>query len=42
MALRGMAQANIDLSIFQDTKCTDGIYTRESAGYRVVATDALS
>ena len=41
-ALRGMAQANIDLGVFQETKCTDGIYTRESAGYCVVATDAPS
>ena len=41
-ALRGMAKANIDLGVFQETKCTDGIYTRESTGYRVVATDALS
>ena len=39
-ALRGMAQANTDLGVFQDTKCTDGIYTLELAGYRVVATDA--
>ena len=42
LALRGMAQANIDLIVFQETKCTDGIYTRKSARYRVVATDALS
>ena len=41
-ALQGMSQANMDLGIFQETKCTDGIYTRESAGYRVVATDAPS
>ena len=41
-ALRGMAQANIDLGVFQETKCTDGIYTRLSARYRVVATDAPS
>ena len=41
-ALRGMYQANMDLGIFQETKCTDEIYTRESAGYRVVATDAPS
>ena len=41
-ALRGMFQANMDLGIFQETKCTDGIYTRESAGYRVVATVASS
>ena len=38
--LRGMAQDNMDLGIFQVTKCTDGIYTRASAGYSVVATDA--
>ena len=37
-----MAQANMYLSIFQDTKCTDGIYTRELAGYSVVAMDAPS
>ena len=41
-ALRGMSQANMDLGIFQEKKCTDGIYTHESAGYRVVATDAPS
>ena len=41
-ALRGMAQANIDLGVFQETKCTDGIYTRESAGYRGIATDSPS
>ena len=32
----------MDLGIFQETKCTDRICTRESAGYPVVATDALS
>ena len=42
LALRGMSQANMDLGIFQETKCTYGIYTRESSGYRVVATDAPS
>ena len=41
-ALRGISQANMDLGIFQDTKCTDGIYTRELARYRILATDALS
>ena len=30
----------MDLGIFQETKCTDDIYTRESAGYSVIATDA--
>ena len=42
LALRGISQANMDLGIFQETKCTEGIYTRESAGYRVVATDTPS
>ena len=41
-ALRGMSQANMDLGIFQETKRTDGIYTRESVGYCVVATDSPS
>ena len=40
--LRGMSQANMDLGILQETKLTDGIYTRGSAGYSVVATDAPS
>ena len=31
-ALTGMAQANMDLGILQETKITDGIYTRGSAG----------
>ena len=31
MALRGMSQANMDLGILQETKLTDGIYTRGSA-----------
>ena len=40
MALRGMSQANMDLGIFQETKVTEGIYTRRLAGYSVVASDA--
>ena len=32
----------MDLGILQETKLTDGIYTRGSAGYSVFATDALS
>ena len=42
LALRGMSQANMGLGIFQETKVTYGIYTRGSAGYSVVATDAPS
>ena len=41
-ALRGVSQANMDLGILQETKLTDGIYTRRSAGYSVVATDVPS
>ena len=41
-ALRGMYQANLHMGILQETKITDGVYTRASAGYRVVATDAPS
>ena len=41
-ALLGMSQSNMDLGIFQETKCTNGIYTRELDGYRVIATDVPS
>ena len=41
-AMRGISQANMDLGILQETKLTDGIYTRGSAGYSFVATDAPS
>ena len=41
-ALRGVSQANMDLGILQETKLTEGIYTRGSAGYSVIATDAPS
>ena len=41
-ALRGMAQASIDLGVFPETKCTDGVYTCASDGYRIVATDTPS
>ena len=32
----------MDLGIFQETKLTDGIYTRGSAGYSVLTTDTPS
>ena len=32
----------MDLGVLQETKLTDGIYTRRSAGYSVVATDTPS
>ena len=37
-----MNQANMDMGVMQETNITDGVYTRASAGYRVVATDAPS
>ena len=41
-ALWGVAQANMYLGMFQETKCMDDIYTCKSAGYSVIATDAPS
>ena len=41
-ALRGMSQANMDLCILQETKLTDGVYTRGLAGYNVIAMDVPS
>ena len=35
-----MAQSNLDLGFFQDTKVTYEIHTRKSAGYRVFTADA--
>ena len=40
LALRGMSQANMYLGIFKETKLMDSVYTRGSALYSVVATDA--
>ena len=40
IALRAMEQMNVDLGILTEAKLTDGIYTRFSSGYHVVATDA--
>ena len=40
--LRGMSQDNMGLGILQETELTNGIYTRGSDGYSVVATDAPS
>ena len=41
-ALRGMSQAKINLGILKETKLKARIYTRGSAGYSVVTTDAPS
>ena len=40
--LRGISQANMELGIFQEKKLEDGIYTRNSDGHSVVATDMPS
>ena len=37
-----MSQANMDLSVFHETKITKRIYTCESSGYKVVATETPS
>ena len=42
MALRGTSQATMDLGILQEFNLMDGIYTRGSAGYNVIAADAPS
>ena len=39
-AVRVVSQANMDLGIFQETKVTDGIYTRGYAGYNLIAMGA--
>ena len=40
-ALWGIAQANINLGFFQETKLTKVVYAQEFEGYRVVVSDAL-
>ena len=35
-----MLQANVDIGVFQGTKVTERIYTRDSSGYRVVLSEA--
>ena len=37
--LRGMSQTNLDLGVIQESKITDGIYTRRSDGYSIFTTD---
>ena len=41
-ALRAMDGIGTDLGFLMETKVTDGIYTRESSGYSVVALNAPS
>ena len=42
LALRGMAQSNLGLGIFQETKVIGRIHTCVSVGYLFFATDTLS
>jgi len=41
-ALYAMDQMNVDVGILTEAKLTEGIYTRRSSGYTVVATRAVS
>ena len=41
MGLRGVSQANLELSVLQETNLTYVVYTRGSVGYIDVATYAL-
>jgi len=41
-ALRAMDALGVDIGLFQETKLTKGIYTRNSSGYSVLASDAPS
>ena len=40
--LRGVAQANLDLGVIQETKIKDGVYTCISAGNSIVARNTKS
>ena len=42
LALHEVAQYNLDLGVFQDTKVTDGIHMRAPAVYHVFVTNTLS
>ena len=41
-ALRALSKVGVDICFLTETKLTDGIYTRFSSGYRVLATNAVS
>ena len=41
MALRGMAQANLDLGFLQETKLMYEVYNCDSSGFIIVDTDVL-
>ena len=41
-AARGLAQMGMDIAVLQETKLTGGIYTKQTNGYKVFASDAIS
>lgn len=41
LELYDMDQANVDLVLLQETKITDGVYARDSAGFCIFASDTL-
>jgi len=41
-ACRALGSLNVDIAVLQETKLTNGIYTRNSSGYSIVASDAPS
>ena len=41
-ACRALSSLNVDIALLQETKLTNGAYTRNSSGYSVVASDAPS
>ena len=41
-ALRAMDACGVDLGLFQETKLTNDVYTRNSSGYSVLASNAVS
>ena len=42
LELCGMAQVRVDCGVLQETKLTKGVYTRESSGFQVMATEEPS
>eukprot|EP00970_Alexandrium_tamarense_P001671 scaffold204_cov166-Alexandrium_tamarense.AAC.6 len=41
-ACRALGALNVDIGFLQETKLTGGVYTRQSSGYQVIASDASS
>ena len=41
-ALRAMESMAVDICLLTETKLTDGIHTRKSSGFEVVATNAVT